>query len=95
MNEQLAQMAEIERTLRLACSQSQAFGISKARSENHDVSESQLRSAFTRIDVNGDGNISRDEILKAVRVDSAVGELLGLPNGSGDAQVSVALLRLY
>ena len=87
LNEQLAQMAEIERALRLACSQSQANDITKARSEHRDVSTLELRSAFVRIDVNGDGDISRDEILTAVRSDSSLGELLGLPNSSGDAQV--------
>ena len=87
LNEQLAQMAEIERALRLACSQSQANDITKARFQHRDVSTLELRSAFVRIDVNGDGDISRDEILTAVRSDSSLGELLGLPNSSGDAQV--------
>jgi len=47
--------------------------------------------AFSRIDKNGDGGISRIELIKAVKVDADVRALLGLPNkisqedGSRDA----------
>lgn len=63
-----AQMTEIEATLR--------------RSINAGVE--QLQVAFKRIDVNGDGSISRDEILRAVRKDRGIGEMLGLRGATGE-----------
>ena len=63
-----AQMTEVEATLR--------------RSINAGVE--QLQIAFKRIDVNGDGSISRDEILRAVRKDRGIGEMLGLRGATGE-----------
>eukprot|EP00929_Paragymnodinium_shiwhaense_P109569 TRINITY_DN7604_c0_g3_i1.p1 TRINITY_DN7604_c0_g3~~TRINITY_DN7604_c0_g3_i1.p1 ORF type:complete len:2477 (-),score=754.54 TRINITY_DN7604_c0_g3_i1:320-6832(-) len=41
--------------------------------------ESFLRSVFDRVDLNGDGRISKIELIKVLRKDAAIAEFFGLP----------------
>ena len=76
-----AQMGEIERSLRSASGRVESPGIRLERSRSAQLSSAQvaqLRAAFVRVDANGDGNISKEEIMAALRRDPDLGELLGL-----------------
>ncbi len=96
-----AQMSEVERTLRRSTRgdsniDSRASiqtpravwvpkgGRSSALSQE-DVE--QLRNAFARVDANGDGGITRDEIMSAIRQDRDLGHMLGLHGETDDERV--------
>ena len=82
-----AQMGEIERSLRSASERVESPGIGPERSRDAQLSSAQvaqLRAAFARVDANGDGNISKEEIMAALRRDPDVGELLGLHGHTGE-----------
>jgi Ca2+-binding EF-hand superfamily protein len=57
------------------------FGISKER-------EAELRQVFACVDVNGDGALSRAELIMRLRKDPDLAELLGLPVRIGAAERS-------
>ena len=97
-----AQMSEVERTLRRSTSGDRNMDSSSSsvqtprniRAPKADRSSAlspahveQLRNAFARVDVNGDGGITRDEIMSAIRKDRDLGHLLGMHNGTDDERV--------
>ena len=90
-----AQMAEIELTLRrsIAAGRGSSSGSTLPQvgsGQNVDltvVKVPQLRAAFQRVDANGDGVITRDEIIAAIRQDAEMGDLLGLGGETGDGRV--------
>lgn len=87
--ERNAQMAEIERTLRRSTSSGQTPRTIVGARQLNTLSNQrvvQLHTAFARIDADGDGGITREEIMHAVRRDPEVGELLGLDGHTGDKQ---------
>lgn len=51
---------------------------------------SEAAKVFAKIDVNGDGKLSRIEVIKAVRNDASVRVVLGLPETirEGDARAA-------
>ena len=51
-----------------------------------DVKESQLRAIFARADGNGDGRLTRAELIKRLRKDDELATLLNLPRRVGDEQ---------
>eukprot|EP01043_Picozoa_sp_COSAG02_P025914 COSAG02_NODE_1475_length_12422_cov_20.622170_5_plen_1358_part_00 len=58
-----------------------SFGVSKER-------EAELRAVFACVDVNGDGALSRAELIMSLRKDPDLAELLGLPVRVGAAERS-------
>lgn len=95
-----AQMSEVERTLRrstrgdsnidrASVQTPQAVWVPKAgRSSSLSQDDvEQLRNAFARVDANGDGGITRDEIMSAIRKDRDLGHMLGLHGETDDERV--------
>ena len=49
------------------------------QAEKEELSQAFLEELFSRVDRNGDGSISRAELIKTARADAQVRELLQLP----------------
>jgi hypothetical protein len=74
-----SQLAEIEVALRGAGRRNRTAKLTADRVE-------QLKAAFKGIDVNGDGGVTPDEIMDAMRVDTDLCKLLGLQIQPGEGQ---------
>merc|ERR1712072_982377 len=85
-------MVEIERALRRTTQADTGQDTPRSQrnsrnSRNRNLTRDrveQLRTAFRRMDANGDGSISKGEIMQALARDSSIGELLGLHALAGD-----------
>ena len=85
-------MVEIERALRRTTQADTGQDTPRSQrnsrnSRNRNLTRDrveQLRTAFRRMDANGDGSISKGEIMQALARDSSIGELLGLHALTGD-----------
>ena len=89
-----AQMAEITLALRTGTNATgsqagttAAGGLDRGQlqlpSRNRTKTLTQLKAVFARLDINGDGTITADEVMSSLRTHVDIGEVLGL-HGSGD-----------